>query len=137
MPVGLRIRWVFPLRLDSFQTSSPWNANLQCSTDSGRAGAPLFEDVARRAAAYLKLVPERQVAPSTTDVDALQVLSTAFPELPIPPDEVIEWLDRVGSPATVATAGGRYFGFVNGGALPAAVAASWLVARGIRTRRCA
>ena len=35
-------------------------------------------------------------------------------------------LDRVGSPATVVTTGGRYFGFVNGGALPASVAASWL-----------
>jgi glutamate/tyrosine decarboxylase-like PLP-dependent enzyme len=97
------------------------------SADPGRAGAPLFEDVARRAAAYLKLVPERQVAPSTTDVDALQLLSGPFPESPTSADEVIEWLDRVGSPATVATAGGRYFGFVNGGALPASVAAAWLV----------
>src|SRR5688500_7074782 len=96
------------------------------STDSGRAGAPLFEDVARRAAAYLNLVSERQVAPSTPDVEALRLLSTAFPESPISADEVIESLDRIGSPATVATAGGRYFGFVNGGTLPAAVAASGL-----------
>jgi glutamate/tyrosine decarboxylase-like PLP-dependent enzyme len=38
----------------------------------------------------------------------------------------LELLDRVGSPATVATAGGRFFGFVLGGALPASVAAAWL-----------
>ena len=35
-------------------------------------------------------------------------------------------LDELGSPATVTTTGGRYFGFVNGGMLPAALAANWL-----------
>jgi glutamate/tyrosine decarboxylase-like PLP-dependent enzyme len=35
-------------------------------------------------------------------------------------------LDEIGSPATVATAGGRFFGFVVGASLPAALAANWL-----------
>jgi glutamate/tyrosine decarboxylase-like PLP-dependent enzyme len=39
---------------------------------------------------------------------------------------VLELLDDVGSPATVASAGGRYFGFVNGSSLPVTVAANWL-----------
>lgn len=37
-------------------------------------------------------------------------------------------LDEIGSPATVATMGGRYFGFVQGGSVPASVAANWLAA---------
>ncbi|MBV9170371.1 MAG: aspartate aminotransferase family protein, partial [Chloroflexi bacterium] len=40
--------------------------------------------------------------------------------------DVLRLLDEVGSPATVASAGGRYFGFVIGSSLPATVAASWL-----------
>jgi glutamate/tyrosine decarboxylase-like PLP-dependent enzyme len=41
-------------------------------------------------------------------------------------DEILRRLDDFGSPATMATAGGRFFGFVMGGALPATVAAHWL-----------
>src|SRR5258707_517781 len=40
----------------------------------------------------------------------------------------IERLDEIGYAATVATTGGRYFGFVNGGMVPAAMAANWLAA---------
>jgi glutamate/tyrosine decarboxylase-like PLP-dependent enzyme len=42
--------------------------------------------------------------------------------------DVLEELDTIGSPATVANAGGRYFGFVIGGSLPAALAANILAA---------
>jgi glutamate/tyrosine decarboxylase-like PLP-dependent enzyme len=42
------------------------------------------------------------------------------------PSAVLAQLDEIGSPATVASAGGRYFGFVIGGSLPSSLAASWL-----------
>jgi glutamate/tyrosine decarboxylase-like PLP-dependent enzyme len=39
---------------------------------------------------------------------------------------VIQWLDEICSPATMAMAGPRFFGFVLGGSLPVTLAANWL-----------
>src|SRR5437868_1604071 len=50
-----------------------------------------------------------------------------FPADPCNPADVLRQLDALGSPATVTITGGRYFGFVNGGMVPAALAASWMV----------
>src|ERR1700685_3580098 len=86
----------------------------------------LLGSAARRAVAYLQSVGARRVAPNAAAVRELDQLTGEFPDEAIDPFSLMEILDRIGSPATVATAGGRYFGFVIGGALPSAVAATWL-----------
>jgi len=81
---------------------------------------------AERAQQYVRAAGHRKVAPSEVALAALTELHEPFPSSPSDPSEVIARLDELGSPATVATTGGRYFGFVNGGMLPAALAANWL-----------
>jgi glutamate/tyrosine decarboxylase-like PLP-dependent enzyme len=86
----------------------------------------LLHDVATRADAYLKGLQQRKVAPDPAAVALLDALDGALPDAPCDPSEVIELLDRYASPATMAMGGPRFFGFVIGGALPAALAANWL-----------
>jgi glutamate/tyrosine decarboxylase-like PLP-dependent enzyme len=90
--------------------------------------AALLADAASRAAAYIDEAPRRRVAPSASAVENLSELAGPLPDGPTSPEHVVALIDRIGSPATVANAGGRYFGFVNGGALPASVAASVMAA---------
>ncbi len=86
----------------------------------------LLAETADRAARYVTGIANRQVVPLPANVARLEALGGPLPQLPSDPSEVLALLDDIGSPATVATTGGRYFGFVIGGSLPAALAANWL-----------
>ena len=86
----------------------------------------LLHSVALRAARYLEAAPERRVAPSAEAVGALDRFHEPLPDGPTAAEDVIRMLDEVGSPATMGIAGRRFFGFVIGGSLPAALGANWL-----------
>ena len=79
---------------------------------------------------YLEHVADRPVAAPDAALDALIQFDITLPETSSTPQATIELLHNIGSPATTATAGGRFFGLVVGGTLPAAlgarvIASSW------------
>ena len=86
----------------------------------------LLDDAAERAKRYLASLDHRPVGPTPEAVAALAVWDEPMPPEPTDPHQTLELLDRVGSPATMAMASGRFFGFVIGSALPVTVGASWL-----------
>ncbi|HWM06665.1 MAG TPA: pyridoxal-dependent decarboxylase, partial [Actinophytocola sp.] len=90
-----------------------------------------YEAALRAAAAssreWLASLPDRPV-PATASVEQVRAaLGEALPDGPADPAEVVDLLAAAAEPGLVATPSGRFFGFVIGGVLPAALAADWLV----------
>ena len=86
----------------------------------------LLGDAAQRAGRYLAGLDERRVAPDDAALAGLARFDEPLPETSGDPAATLALLDEAGSSATVASAGGRYFGFVIFGSFPVAVAAAWL-----------
>jgi glutamate/tyrosine decarboxylase-like PLP-dependent enzyme len=86
----------------------------------------LLADACKRAQRYVAHIRDRRVAPTPDEIAHLAKLREPIPEHPVAGTEVLSLLDELGSPATIASTGGRYFGFVTGGTLPVALAANWL-----------
>jgi glutamate/tyrosine decarboxylase-like PLP-dependent enzyme len=75
---------------------------------------------------YLASLDERFVGPRADAAAIHDRLGGALPEHGADPTSVVEQLAEAVDPGLVASAGPRYFGFVIGGALPAAAATDWL-----------
>ncbi len=86
----------------------------------------LLQDAAQRAIRYLEGLDSRGVGPTPEAVAKLAALNQPLPEQAGDPELVLKQLDEVCSPATMAMAGPRFFGFVIGGSLPVTLAANWL-----------
>jgi glutamate/tyrosine decarboxylase-like PLP-dependent enzyme len=86
----------------------------------------IFEQAKTYAYEYMDEVHQRTVFPDDQAVQQLESFDEPLPELPQSGEEILRQLNEIGSPATVAQTGGRYFGFVNGNVIPTALAARWL-----------
>jgi len=86
----------------------------------------LLRLTSERARRYRASVREQRAAPTIESLERLSLLGGPLPDGPTDAAEVLALLDDIGSPATTASAGGRYFGFVTGSSLPITLAANWL-----------
>lgn len=86
----------------------------------------ILNEAARRAIGYLERLDSRPVAPTPDAMAGLQAFNEPMPAGPTDPAETLRLLDDIGSPATTAMAGRRFFGFVIGGSLPVALGANWI-----------
>ena len=87
--------------------------------------APLGEAF-DRALMYLEGLPDRPVRSTASLAELRATLGGPLPEEPAESREVIAALAAAAEPGVVPSSSGRFFGFVVGGATPAAVAADWL-----------
>ena len=86
----------------------------------------LLRRTAELAADYLDTLGERPVFPQVPPEELREALGGPLPDEPLAPEQVVEELAAAAEPGVVALGSGRYFGFVIGGELPAALAADWL-----------
>jgi len=86
----------------------------------------LLQRTAELAADFLESLDRRPVWPHATVAELRESLGAPLQERPLDPLQVVEDLARAADPGVVGMPGGRYFGFVIGGALPASLAADWL-----------
>ncbi|WP_066286029.1 pyridoxal phosphate-dependent decarboxylase family protein [Arthrobacter sp. B6] len=95
------------------------------------AGAGQYSEAlaaaARHAQEWLESLPDRHVGPGAAAHDLVDVFAGPLPPQGMPAAEVVDYLALKAEPGLMAMPSGRFFGWVIGGTLPAALAADWLV----------
>jgi glutamate/tyrosine decarboxylase-like PLP-dependent enzyme len=89
---------------------------------------PALQHAFDAARAYVQSRETAPVFPRTSIESLRGALGGPLPEVPTDPARVVDDLVHAATPGIVTTTGPRYFGFVTGGAEPAAMAADWLAA---------
>src|SRR6187431_387090 len=106
---------------------------MTSGTGNDRDGAqvdeygPALDAAQRYAMEWLDSVHERPIRPDLVVDDMLERLVPILPEEGLAADEVIDELAAAAGPGLMAMGSPRFYGFVIGGAYPAALAADWLV----------
>jgi glutamate/tyrosine decarboxylase-like PLP-dependent enzyme len=86
----------------------------------------LLQRTAELAADFLDSLEDRPVFPQISAAELRESLGVPLQDEPLAPEQVVEELAAAADPGLVAIPSGRYFGFVIGGSLPAALASDWL-----------
>lgn len=99
---------------------------MEGSTPGAEDVAVLLDKARELALGYIGSLPERDVAARVDPASLRKALGGPLADEPQDPVAVIEALAKGADLGLVATTSGRYFGFVEGGVVPAALAADWL-----------
>jgi len=86
----------------------------------------LLQRTAELASDFLESLDDRPIFPTASAAELREALGGPLPDEPTDPEDVLERLVAAADRGIVAIPSGRYFGFVIGGGLPAALAADWL-----------
>ncbi|RIV35979.1 aspartate aminotransferase family protein [Flagellimonas lutimaris] len=97
--------------------------HLQKTMFAELSNRKLFDRAHQFASDYLDSIFDREVYPTEKALDNLELFDEPIPRESSHPEEILEQLHKLGSPATTVTMGGRYFGFVCGSAVPIGLAA--------------
>ena len=86
----------------------------------------LLDQAREYAGAYINAAHDQPLNPGAAALARLAEFDIPLPSGPTDASAMLAQLHDIGSPTTLPSTGGRYFGFVNGGAHPPALAAKWL-----------